>query len=84
MFNSLSDCGTEFDLDNGYAMFHDKKTTYKSKVNVGCNAGYNMKGNDFIQCNENGTWTNDTECIIKRKQGVQHRIVLSGQFFRLF
>lgn len=60
------DCGTDYFLPNGYVQFHDKKTTYKSTVKVGCNAGYNRKGDDLITCTVNGTWTNETTCHIKQ------------------
>lgn len=60
------DCGTEYYIPNGYAVFHDKKTTYKSTVDVYCNTGYNRKGDDFISCTVNGTWTNDTSCHVKQ------------------
>ena len=58
----IPDCGTNFTLENGYADFHKKDTIYKSRVQVYCRPGFNMRGNDYITCGINGTWSNDTEC----------------------
>ena len=61
----LSDCGTEYTLDHGFANFDGKDTTFNQKVPVICNKGYEILGESEITCLATGDWSNDTTCHIE-------------------
>ena len=54
-------CGTVYELDHGYVDFAGKSTKYKAKVEVTCDDGYEIDGEDEIECGKDGKWTR-TSC----------------------
>ena len=65
-FNYLVDCGDPPFLDFGLVelTFHNV-TTAGATANQSCQEGYDLIGNDVMQCEENGTWTGLASCSIK-------------------
>lgn len=59
------DCGTVATIQNGYANFTDKVTTFGGAVPIICNKGYRLHGPNIITCLPTGLWSRSTECIIK-------------------
>lgn len=61
----ISDCGTQYQLDNGHADFSGKDTTFDHAVQVVCDRGYEIHGEDHITCRPDGKWSQCSRCQIK-------------------
>ena len=61
----LVDCGPSYSIDNGHADFSEGETAYESEIPVLCDSGYELHGDNYTVCKEDGYWSNNTECTIK-------------------
>ena len=59
------DCGKQYDLDDGKAHFTNDPTTYNHTLQLECNEGHNLHGDEYAVCLSNGTWSRTAQCIIK-------------------
>ena len=50
-----------YELERGYVNFSGKSTKYKDKVEVQCDDGFEIDGDDEIECDKDGKWTK-TSC----------------------
>ena len=58
-------CETTYDLKHGYAIFAGRDLTIDHEVPVVCNDGYELHGEHFTTCLDDGNWSRKTSCQIK-------------------
>ena len=63
MFDIL-DCGRSLIIANGQIDFNNVLTTAGNTVPVTCDVGYKLRGGSSIDCQEDGTWTQNVTCEI--------------------
>ena len=61
----VTDCGKAYSLPNGHVEFEGRRTTYDERVPVTCDVEYEVRGNPFITCLSDGSWSTDTTCNIR-------------------
>lgn len=59
------DCGAKYDLPNGRVSFSGRDTKFTNQIEVACNDGYKIVGDDHITCTSDGTWSRSTKCVIR-------------------
>ena len=62
---NLTDCGTNYPIENGYVDYKGRATTVGEKVPVFCNPGYDLEGDSDTTCLSDGTWSKFTHCRSK-------------------
>lgn len=64
----LLDCGSSLTIANGQINFTNVFTTAGNSVPVICDVGYNLAGGSNIDCQEDGTWSQNVTCEIIGKK----------------
>ena len=58
----ITDCGTDYHLENGHVNFTGRPTLINHTVPVLCDDGYYIQGDRYITCLSDGTWSQYTRC----------------------
>ena len=59
----FTDCGPHHNITNGFVEFKGGDTTYGKEYAVKCDKGYNLKGDEKIRCQGDGTWSKASVCL---------------------
>ena len=63
----ISDCGTDYKLDNGHVDFKGNPTTVGETFPLFCDPGFELEGDTDTTCLPDGTWSKLTKCRRKGK-----------------
>ena len=63
--NLFTGCKNDARIENGNIQFEGNVTFFKHTVPVSCNAGFQLEGDNFTICLDDGLWSSNAVCTIK-------------------